>query len=114
VDKKKCCFIRKKMSAGDDDATESNNDENDNNNNNKKKIILQTHFLLFLSQVNWMGMHIVFAVALRSSTKALVLPRTFSVRVTDGVLLFLVVSRSFERRKRRRGGRGGWSRRRIG
>lgn len=62
------------MSAGDDDATESNDEnENNNNNNNRKKIILQTHFLLFLSQVNWMGMHIVFAVALRSSTKALVL-----------------------------------------
>ena len=67
---------RKKMSAGDDDTTESNDendDNNDNNNNNNNKIILQTHFLLFLSQVNWMGMHIVFAVALRSSTKALVL-----------------------------------------
>jgi drug/metabolite transporter (DMT)-like permease len=67
---------RKKMSAGDDYTTESNDendDNNDNNNNDNNKIILQTHFLLFLSQVNWMGMHIVFAVALRSSTKALVL-----------------------------------------
>ena len=64
------------MSARDDDATEStdeNNSKKNADNKNDAKSILQTHFLLFLSQVNWMGMHIVFAVALRSSTKALVL-----------------------------------------
>ena len=64
------------MSARDDDATESTDENNSKKNADKKndaKSILQTHFLLFLSQVNWMGMHIVFAVALRSSTKALVL-----------------------------------------
>ena len=74
--KKKCsfCFTRekKKMSAR-DDTTESNDENNNKKNDNNAKSILQTHFLLFLSQVNWMGMHIVFAVALRSSTKALVL-----------------------------------------
>ena len=63
---------KKKMSAR-DDTTESNDENNNKKNDNNAKSILQTHFLLFLSQVNWMGMHIVFAVALRSSTKALVL-----------------------------------------
>ena len=87
-----------------DDATESN-DENNNNknkkNNDNAKIILQTHFLLFLSQVNWMGMHIVFAVALRSSTKALVL--SFYRELLASVLLTAYCCFWWFRRRSREG-----------
>ena len=53
-------------------SDKNDSDVNDSDKNNKSKSI-QTHVLLFLSQLNWMGMHIVFAVALRSSTRAMVL-----------------------------------------
>lgn len=53
------------------DSDDDKNDARDDDDSNKSKF--QTHVLLFLSQLNWMGMHIVFAVALRSSTRAMVL-----------------------------------------
>ena len=104
----------KKMSARDDDATEStdeNNSKKNADNKNDAKSILQTHFLLFLSQVNWMGMHIVFAVALRSSTKALVL--SFYRELLACVLLtayccfggFDVVREKKKKEKKKRGER---------
>ena len=52
-------------------VAEKKSDDSDDDESNKSKF--QTHVLLFLSQLNWMGMHIVFAVALRSSTRAMVL-----------------------------------------
>ena len=74
-------------------------DVNDSDKNNKSKSI-QTHVLLFLSQLNWMGMHIVFAVALRSSTRAMVL--SFYREMLACVLLTMYCFYVRQRRKKRK------------
>ena len=81
--------------SGDDD---SDDDDDDDKNNTSKS--LQTHVLLFLSQLNWMGMHIVFAVALRSSTRAMVL--SFYREMLACVLLTMYCFYVRQRRKKRK------------
>ena len=67
----------------------------------ESKNALHTHVLLFLSQVNWMGMHIVFAVALRQKTKAMVL--SFYRESLACVLLTAFCAHARRRRRRKRG-----------
>ena len=77
---------------------DSDDDSDDKNNKSTKSI--QTHVLLFLSQLNWMGMHIVFAVALRSSTRAMVL--SFYREMLACVLLTMYCFYVRQRRKKRK------------
>ena len=79
-------------------VAEKKSDDSDDDESNKSKF--QTHVLLFLSQLNWMGMHIVFAVALRSSTRAMVL--SFYREMLACVLLTMYCFYVRQRRKRRR------------
>ena len=79
-------------------VAEKKSDDSDDDESNKSKF--QTHVLLFLSQLNWMGMHIVFAVALRSSTRAMVL--SFYREMLACVLLTIYCFYVRQRRKRRR------------
>lgn len=79
-------------------SDDDSDDDDDDKNNTSKSI--QTHVLLFLSQLNWMGMHIVFAVALRSSTRAMVL--SFYREMLACVLLTMYCFYVRQRRKRRR------------
>ena len=65
----------------------------------ESKNALHTHVLLFLSQVNWMGMHIVFAVALRHKTKAMVL--SFYRESLACVLLTAFCAHARRRRRRK-------------
>lgn len=81
----------------------SDDDSDDDDESNKFKFqtpSFQTHVLLFLSQLNWMGMHIVFAVALRSSTRAMVL--SFYREMLACVLLTMYCFYVRQRRKKRR------------
>ena len=78
---------------------DDDSDDDDSDKNNKSKSI-QTHVLLFLSQLNWMGMHIVFAVALRSSTRAMVL--SFYREILACVLLTMYCFYVRQRRKKRK------------
>jgi drug/metabolite transporter (DMT)-like permease len=78
---------------------DDDSDDDDSDKNNKSKSI-QTHVLLFLSQLNWMGMHIVFAVALRSSTRAMVL--SFYREMLACVLLTMYCFYVRQRRKKRK------------
>ena len=78
---------------------DDDSDDDDSDKNNKSKSI-QTHVLLFLSQLNWMGMHIVFAVALRSSTRAMVL--SFYREMLACVLLTIYCFYVRQRRKKRK------------
>lgn len=80
-------------------SDKNDSDVNDSDKNNKSKSI-QTHVLLFLSQLNWMGMHIVFAVALRSSTRAMVL--SFYREMLACVLLTMYCFYVRQRRKKRK------------
>ena len=79
------------------DKNDSDDDDSDKNNKSKS---IQTHVLLFLSQLNWMGMHIVFAVALRSSTRAMVL--SFYREMLACVLLTMYCFYVRQRRKKRK------------
>lgn len=80
-------------------SDKNDSDDDDSDKNNKSKSI-QTHVLLFLSQLNWMGMHIVFAVALRSSTRAMVL--SFYREMLACVLLTMYCFYVSQRRKKRK------------
>ena len=80
-------------------SDKNDSDDDDSDKNNKSKSI-QTHVLLFLSQLNWMGMHIVFAVALRSSTRAMVL--SFYREMLACVLLTIYCFYVRQRRKKRK------------
>jgi drug/metabolite transporter (DMT)-like permease len=80
-------------------SDKNDSDDDDSDKNNKSKSI-QTHVLLFLSQLNWMGMHIVFAVALRSSTRAMVL--SFYREMLACVLLTMYCFYVRQRRKKRK------------
>ena len=80
------------------DSDDDKNDARDDDDSNKSKF--QTHVLLFLSQLNWMGMHIVFAVALRSSTRAMVL--SFYREMLACVLLTIYCFYVRQRRKKRK------------
>ena len=80
-------------------SDKNDSDDDDSDKNNKSKSI-QTHVLLFLSQLNWMGMHIVFAVALRSSTRAMVL--SFYREMLACVLLTMYCFYARQRRKKRK------------
>ncbi|CAL6311735.1 unnamed protein product [Bathycoccus prasinos] len=79
-------------------VAEKKSDDSDDDESNKSKF--QTHVLLFLSQLNWMGMHIVFAVALRSSTRAMVL--SFYREMLACVLLTIYCFYVRQRRKKRK------------
>ena len=79
-------------------SDDDSDDDDDDKNNTSKSI--QTHVLLFLSQLNWMGMHIVFAVALRSSTRAMVL--SFYREMLACVLLTMYCFYVSQRRKKRK------------
>ena len=79
-------------------VAEKKSDDSDDDESNKSKF--QTHVLLFLSQLNWMGMHIVFAVALRSSTRAMVL--SFYREMLACVLLTMYCFYVRQRRKKRK------------
>ena len=81
-----------------DDSDDDDSDDDDDESNTSSKF--QTHVLLFLSQLNWMGMHIVFAVALRSSTRAMVL--SFYREMLACVLLTMYCFYVSQRRKKRK------------
>ena len=87
------------LSVAEKKSDDDSDDDDDDDESNKSKLF-QTHVLLFLSQLNWMGMHIVFAVALRSSTRAMVL--SFYREMLACVLLTMYC---FYVRQRRRKGR---------
>ena len=83
-------FVRRKARREMGDATTRRESKN----------ALHTHVLLFLSQVNWMGMHIVFAVALRQKTKAMVLS---FYRESLACVLLTAFCAHARRRRRKRG-----------